>query len=98
MLLCKSVGTVLVLPTRDAIRLESVQEETNGEWQCDEHGSLTEAGRTGRAAIEVATDELDDCLWSWAREDQLALIEAAITPLLMNFPPDDQLDWSEVYD
>ncbi len=60
-------------------------------------GSATSAGYDGRAAIEALTDELDAARWEALGPRLCTELDALQTSFTATFPPDDQLDWRQVY-
>lgn len=63
----------------------------------DADGAATGAGRTGRAAVEALTDELDARLWRPLGDAACDRLVELLTPIHAELPPDDQLDWQTVY-
>lgn len=60
-------------------------------------GTATERGIEGRAAIEAVTDELDGRRWARLGPEGCQRLHELMTALVAPLPPDDQLDWREVY-
>jgi hypothetical protein len=63
----------------------------------DDAGAITAAGAAGRAEVEALTDRLDDGPWVRLGEDARAELVGLLEGLVAVLPPDDQLDWREVY-
>lgn len=63
----------------------------------DDGGRMTAAGRAGRAEIEATTDRLDDGPWAHLGDARRAELTELLEALVAVLPPDDQLDWREVY-
>ncbi len=60
-------------------------------------GSATEHGRREREAIEAVTDELDGRRWARLGADRCRRLHELMTTLVAPLPPDDQLDWRQIY-
>lgn len=60
-------------------------------------GTATQRGIEGRAAIEAVTDELDGRRWERLGVEACERLHGLMTTLVAPLPPDDQLDWREVY-
>ena len=73
--------------------LESLKERG---W-VDATGAATAAGRAGRAEIERLTDELDSPHWHAFGDARCDRLVELLEPLNAALPPDDQLDWREIY-
>ena len=64
----------------------------------DATGSATEACHAGRARIEALTDQLDFPVWDQLGESNSARLFELLAELARVLPPDDQLDWQQIYD
>ena len=60
-------------------------------------GTATERGHRERAAIEARTDELDGRRWATLGDAGCQRLHELMSTLVAPLPPDDQLDWREVY-
>lgn len=63
----------------------------------DSNGTVTEAGRAGRRAVEEMTDQLDGRRWELLGRDRCGRLHALMSGLVRTFPLDDQLDWRQIY-
>jgi hypothetical protein len=63
----------------------------------DERGRITDAGRAGRQEVERMTNRLDEAPWRRLGPDRTEEVARLLDGLLPMLPPDDQLDWTEVY-
>lgn len=63
----------------------------------DEQGQATAACHAGRARIEAMTDALDFPVWERLGEDNGRRLFELLSALVEAFPPDDQLDWQQIY-
>lgn len=60
-------------------------------------GSATTACHQGRARIEAMTDQLDFPIWEQLGEARGRRLFDLLSELAASLPPDDQLDWEQVY-
>lgn len=60
-------------------------------------GTATEEGRRARAAIEATTDELDGARWRALGQEGCDRLRELMAVVNAPLPPDDQLDWREIY-
>ncbi|MEL6982878.1 MAG: hypothetical protein AAFO29_10690, partial [Actinomycetota bacterium] len=63
----------------------------------DADGRATEACHQGRAAIEAMTDELDGQRWAALGQADTDRLHTLMSTLIAPLPPDDQLDWQQIY-
>ncbi len=63
----------------------------------DADGRATDEAIRGRAAIEAMTDELDGRRWAAIGTDATDRIHELMSIVIAPLPPDDQLDWQEIY-
>ena len=68
----------------------------NRSW-VDADGQATDAGLAGRAEVEAVTDRLDGAHWSAIGDDAADALLADMAPINAALPPDDQLDWRDLY-
>ncbi len=59
--------------------------------------AATDACRSGRARVEAMTDELDFPVWQRFGESDGRRLFDLLSELAASLPPDDQLDWQQVY-
>ena len=63
----------------------------------DDDGTVTDAGRAGREAVERLTDELDSTHWLALGEHRCGRLASLMGRIDATLPPDDQLDWQDLY-
>ncbi len=63
----------------------------------DADGWATQAGREGRTEIEAMTDRLDGAHWAAVGDGPADALLADMAPINAVLPPDDQIDWRELY-
>lgn len=63
----------------------------------DDGGLITADGVAGRGRIEAMTDRLDLPVWEAIGVDKGRRLFEILAGLASSLPPDDQLDWREVY-
>jgi len=63
----------------------------------DDDGSATNQGRAGRARIEAMTDRLDFPVWDRLGAANGRRLFDLLAGFARTLPPDDQLDWQEIY-
>jgi hypothetical protein len=63
----------------------------------DGEGQATEACHAGRARIEATTDRLDFPIWQQLGQDRGQRLFDLLSELAASLPPDDQLDWHQLY-
>jgi len=64
----------------------------------DDDGRATEACHAGRAEIEAMTDRLDFGVWERFGERNGRRLFDLLAELAASLPPDDQLDWEQIYE
>ena len=60
-------------------------------------GTATGSGIAGRQEVERLTDELDGKRWETLGQERCDELRELMSSLVGSFPPDDQLDWREIY-
>ncbi len=63
----------------------------------DGAGTVTAEGRSGRRRIEELTDRLDLPVWQHLGPDRSRRLFDLLSDLAAVLPPDDQLDWEQIY-
>lgn len=63
----------------------------------DDSGQATDVGRSARTALEAMTDRLDFPVWERLGEPDGRRLFDLLAELASKLPPDDQLDWQQVY-
>ncbi len=63
----------------------------------DGDGTATDRGRRERRAIEELTDSLDGRRWERLGSERCARLHELMAGLVAVLPPDDQLDWRQIY-
>lgn len=69
-----------------------------GKGWLDEAGNATSECHAGRQRIERLTDQLDFPVWQQLGESDSARLFGLMSELDQMLPPDDQLDWQQIYD
>nr|MCH9803241.1 hypothetical protein [bacterium] len=64
----------------------------------DADGTATDACHQGRARVEAMTDKLDFPVWQKLGEQRGRRLFNLLSDLAALLPPDDQLDWEQIYD
>ncbi len=64
----------------------------------DEAGEATEACRAGRRRVEELTDRLELPVWQGLGSEKGRRLFDLLSGFAATLPPDDQLDWQDIYD
>lgn len=64
----------------------------------DAAGNATAECHAGRARVEAMTDQLDESAWKQLGEADGRRLFDLLAELATKLPPDDQLDWQQIYD